>query len=167
MAAGSAAVSAALGPALPRLRGLRVAYTASVALLIALALATLASPMLLPALRRGQPALPDASKLQVLAKADKWVLQYNLTNGTPQDSTYTFEIVSAETGDAARGAGTVGQPIHTTSVLVGAGRTYVFIYHLRPGEVPPGPVRFLLLRGGDAAPIEDVTLHVPAVGSAR
>ena len=164
MVTASPPVGAQLG--VPGLSGLRVAYSLSVGALVLLALATLASPLLLPALRRGAAPLPDAGKLQIVAKDAEWVLQYNLTNHTEQDGTYTFEIAAAESSGAARGSA-ANRSVHTTTVLVGAGRTYVFIYHLRPGEMPDGPVQFTVQRGGDPAPAEDVTLHLPAPGSSR
>ena len=148
-------------------RALRVGYAASVVLLVVLALATLASPLLLPGLRRDEAALSEAGRLQVLAKADEWVLEYHLTNGNDRDETYTFEIALAEPTSPARNAYVAGRSVHTTSVLVGAGRTYGFIYHLRPSETQGAPIRFLLHRGGDAAPIEDVTLHLASLESTR
>jgi hypothetical protein len=146
-------------------RGLRLAYASSVVLLVVLALATLASPLLLPALRTGQAPLPEAGKLQVLAKADEWILEYHLTNSTASDGTYTFVIAGAASAPVVASGVATDRTVHTTSVLVTAGHSYGFIYHLRLGEVPDGPVRFTIDRAGDAAPLEDVTLHLtPQVG---
>ena len=144
------------------LRGLRAVYAVSVVLLAVLALVTLASPLLLPALRRELATLPDAGKIQVLAKDGEWVLQYNLLNGAEIPAAFTFEVAGspAESGAAPR-------VLHTSSVRVDAGKTYVFIYHLLPAQVPDGTVRFTLQRDGESAPLEELTLHLPANGKSR
>ena len=139
----------------PGLGALRVAYVLSAVLLALLALATVASPLILPALRQEQAALPEAGKIQLLAREDAWVLQYNLLNATESAGVYTFEL----TASAA--------PLHQTSVTVDAGRTYVFIYHLRPEQVTSDAVRFQLHRGGERAALEDLTLHLPPRGGDR
>lgn len=166
MAAASAALAGSAPPTQDA-RSLRLAYAVSVAVLVVLALATLASPVLLPVLRREQATLPEAGKIQVLAKAGEWVLQYNLLNGTGQSGAYTFEITSAAPAEATGPAtnSVFSPPLHTTSVLVEAGRSYVFIYHLRPQQVPDGTVRFTVHRGGEALPLEDLSLHLPPDGA--
>jgi len=136
-------------------RGLRLTYVVSITLLILLAAATLASPLIFPALRGEPAALPEAGKIQVLATAGEWVLQYNLVNQTTTSSAYTFELDTPRAADMARPA-----PLHTSSVFVDAGHSYVFIYHLRPEQVTDGRVQFSVHRGGEAAPLEELTLHL-------
>jgi hypothetical protein len=144
------------------LRGLRVAFVLSAALLVLLALVTVASPLLLPMLRSETAALPEAGKIQLLARGEAWVLQYNLLNPTDVAGTYTFELTTV--GEAGGSLPTV---LHTTSALVDARKTYVFIYHLRPDQLQSDAVRFALRRSGEGAPVEDVTLHLPARGGGR
>jgi hypothetical protein len=146
------------------LRGVRVAYAASVAVLIVLALATLGSPLILPLLRRERAALPDVGKVQVIAKPGEWVLQYNLLNSGAEAAAYTFELA---TSPAASAGGDSSRVLHTSSVFVDAGRAYVFIYHLRPEQVQSDAVRFALSRSGSPAPVEDLTLHLTSTGGER
>ena len=157
-----AAVSAVVARPGVGLRGLKAVYAASVALLALLALATLASPLLLPVLRREHAPLPEAGKIQVLAKEGEWVLQYNLLNGAETPAAFTFEVA----GSPASSGGT-SRLLHTASVLVDAGKSYVFIYHLLPHQAPDGTVRFTLHRNGASEPLEDLTLHLPAGGESR
>ena len=156
MVAGSLATTSTARQA--ELRGLRVAYVVSAALLVVLALATVASPFILPALRQEKAALSEAGKLQVLAKPDEWVLQYDLLNPSAAAGVYTFEL-TVPSGDAAVTSAPV--VLHTTTVPVDAGRTYVFIYHVLPDRAPSGAVRFTVHRGDEGIPVEDVTLHLP------
>jgi hypothetical protein len=152
--AGSLTVAAPGEPRERGLRALRLAFVLSTALLALLALATVASPLILPVLRHEQTSLPEAGKIQVLVKPDEWVLQYNLLNPTEAAGVYIFEL-------------TASAPLHSTSVLVEGGRTYIFIYHLRPEEVTGGAVRFALHRGGESTPVEDLTLRLPPRGGSR
>ena len=154
------------------MRGLKAFYVGSVALLVLLALATLGSPLILPSLRREPAPLAEAGKVQVLARSGEWILQYNLVNQTTSSGAYTFEISAPPPAApaAARAPSTApdrGSVLHTSSVHVDGGRPYVFIYHLRPEQVPHGSVQFTVHRGGDAAPLEDLTLHLgPATSKA-
>lgn len=156
------AVSAGIARPASGLRGLRFVYAASVALLVLLALVTLASPLLLPAVRREHATLADAGKIQVLVTGGKWVLQYNLLNGAELPTAFSFEVAGSP---ALPGA--VSPVLHTSSVLVDAGKAYIFIYHLVPDQVPDGTVRFTLHRDGASAPLEDITLHLPPAGGSR
>ena len=144
--------------------GLKAAYAGSIVLLIVLALATLASPLMLPTLRGAQAALPESGKVQVLAEPGEWVLQYNLVNASDSSGAYTFEIAA---GPPAPAVSLASRVLHTSNVRVDSGRPYVFIYHLSHDQVPGRTVQFTVHRGGETAPLEELTLHLPPAGGAR
>jgi hypothetical protein len=134
---------------------LRLAYGLSVLLLAGLAMATLASPVLLPVLRpQAHPAtLPVTAKLQLLAGEETWVLQYEVTNDTGEAAAYLFELVLDGVTD------------HWTAV-VKAGDTFSYIYHIAPQRVASQRVRFLVRRASEVEPLDDVTLHLASAGPA-
>jgi hypothetical protein len=130
-------------------RALRLATTFSVALLALLAVATLASPILVPVLRPQQTreALPQVGKLQLLERPDEWILQYDLTNHRDEPAAYTFTV-------------TYGSKTDTHSAFLRARDTFSYIYHFYPEQTPARQARFTVHRAAEADPVEDVTLHL-------
>ena len=132
----------------------RVLFLCSASLLGTLAVATLASPVLVPALRPPTVALPETARVQLLERPDGWVLQYSFVNVGPDPATFLWDV-------------TFDREEHRASPSLKPGESYVAISEIPRDQVPSGLVHFTLTRVGDPTPIEDMTLHLAAAGQPR
>jgi hypothetical protein len=115
-------------------------------------LSTLASPVIIPALRPPQASLPETARVQLLERPDEWVLQYNLLNDAPQASVFTYEVAFD------------GQVQRTTPFLE-PGQAHQMVSHIRKDLLTSGEVRFTVGRAGEGEPIEDLVIHLGPGGT--
>ena len=128
---------------------LRLAYYASLVLLVAL-LALVLRGALLPAT---SPA-SEAQRAQLVELPDHWVLRHDITNQTPETVHYIIEIaINKET------------PQRSEAIVKSGGR-FNYLCHVYPEQLGSGQVTLSVYEKGREDPVDTTNYFLMATGLA-
>jgi uncharacterized membrane protein len=89
----------------------------------------------------------ETKRVQIIEAENERILQCDIINREDRDIEYTIVV-------------TIDGVVYTDSTVVKPGKSYTYIHHIYPQQLPEGEVSFALYQEGKSEPIEKATFHI-------
>ena len=89
----------------------------------------------------------EVQRAQLLEREDQWIIQFDIINHEGKDTNYTITVM-------------IDGKQYNESVLIPAGRTFIYIAHISPDTASDDIVRFAIYKEGEATPLEEATYYL-------